>query len=91
MRNLGGRYVPMINAGARLSNDRRLSDRGHQSCFAENRAAGARTLAGAERDCIEKTLSATGGRIEGPGGAARILGMRASTLRSRIRKLGINR
>jgi transcriptional regulator with GAF, ATPase, and Fis domain len=39
---------------------------------------------------IEDTLVRTGGRIEGPGGAAAWLGINPHTLRSRMRKLGID-
>lgn len=38
---------------------------------------------------LQKTLAWTGGRIEGPKGAARILGLHPSTLRGRMRKFGI--
>ena len=38
---------------------------------------------------IERALSATHGRIEGPFGAARVLGINPHTLRARMRKLGI--
>jgi transcriptional regulator with GAF, ATPase, and Fis domain len=44
-----------------------------------------------ERAHIRRILSLTGGRIEGEGGAARTLGLKPSTLRSRMRKLGIVR
>jgi PAS domain S-box-containing protein len=56
---------------------------------AEERAP--KPLAGVERDHILKTLEATGWRIEGPEGAAHHLGLNPSTLRARIRKLGIKR
>jgi transcriptional regulator with GAF, ATPase, and Fis domain len=39
---------------------------------------------------IESALRKTGGRIEGPHGAARLLGINPHTLRSRMRKLGID-
>jgi transcriptional regulator with GAF, ATPase, and Fis domain len=39
---------------------------------------------------IEQALVRTHGRIEGPHGAARILGINPHTLRARMRKLGIN-
>ncbi|MGD0462260.1 MAG: sigma-54 dependent transcriptional regulator [Tepidisphaeraceae bacterium] len=39
---------------------------------------------------IEAALQATQGRIEGPFGAAKALGINPHTLRSRMRKLGIN-
>jgi hydrogenase-4 transcriptional activator len=38
---------------------------------------------------IKKVLALTGGKIQGPGGAAELLGMNASTLRHRLRKYGI--
>ena len=40
---------------------------------------------------IGKTLSYCGGRIYGPGGAAEILGMKPTTLQSRMKKMGIPR
>ncbi len=49
------------------------------------------TLADAERAHIEQVLGSTGGRIEGADGAATILGVNPSTLRSRMHKLGIRR
>jgi transcriptional regulator with GAF, ATPase, and Fis domain len=42
-----------------------------------------------EREYIEEVLKHTGGMIAGRGGAAEILGLPASTLRSRMKKLGI--
>ncbi len=47
------------------------------------------SLADAERAHIEAVLAQTGGAIAGPGGAAKILGVPPSTLRSRMEKLGI--
>ncbi len=44
-----------------------------------------------ERDHILMVLQKTGGLIEGPNGAARILKLNPSTLRGRMKKLGINR
>jgi formate hydrogenlyase transcriptional activator len=48
-------------------------------------------LAAAEREHILKVLQETGWRIEGPSGAAVVLKLHPSTLRSRIKKLGIRR
>ncbi|MDZ7579908.1 MAG: sigma 54-interacting transcriptional regulator [Deltaproteobacteria bacterium] len=48
-------------------------------------------LAAAEREHILKVLRDTGWRIEGPSGAAAILKIHPSTLRFRIKKLGIRR
>ncbi len=48
-------------------------------------------LATMERRHIESVLEATGGRISGASGAARILGLNPSTLRFRMKKMGIVR
>jgi formate hydrogenlyase transcriptional activator len=52
---------------------------------------GAKRLVDLERDHIVATLERTYWRLEGDDGAAALLGMNASTLRSRIRKHGIRR
>ena len=62
----------------------------------EREAAGAgeeplKGLEAMERDHILKVLQKTGWKIDGEGGAASILGLHPSTLRSRIKKLGIKR
>jgi formate hydrogenlyase transcriptional activator len=44
-----------------------------------------------ERQHILAVLAQVGGRIEGSGGAARVLGLSPSTLRSRMQRLGIAR
>ncbi|HEY3742120.1 MAG TPA: sigma 54-interacting transcriptional regulator [Bryobacteraceae bacterium] len=44
-----------------------------------------------ERQAIEAALLKTGGKIAGRSGAAQLLGMKASTLEFRIRKLGVNK
>ena len=51
----------------------------------------AKTLEEVEREYIIRTLENTGWRIEGPHGAANILGLNPSTLRTRMSKLGIQR
>jgi PAS domain S-box-containing protein len=51
----------------------------------------AKTLEEVEREYIIRTLENTGWRIEGPHGAANILGLNPSTLRTRMIKLGIQR
>jgi formate hydrogenlyase transcriptional activator len=48
------------------------------------------TLAEAEREHISEVVEMTGGLIAGKGGAAEILGLPPSTLRSRMKKLRIN-
>ena len=59
----------------------------------EDRAAPSRSqnLEDIEREHIINTLEATGWRIEGQYGAARILDLKPSTLRTRMTKLGIQR
>jgi len=49
------------------------------------------TLEEVEREYIIRTLENTGWRVEGPFGAAKILGLNPSTLRTRMIKLGIQR
>jgi len=49
------------------------------------------TLEEIERSHIQRMLSTTLWRIEGKRGAAELLGLKPSTLRSRLRKLGIRR
>jgi formate hydrogenlyase transcriptional activator len=44
-----------------------------------------------EKNAIEGALKQCQGRVSGPGGAAAKLGMRASTLESRIRRFGIDK
>ena len=48
-----------------------------------------KTLEEVEREYIASVSEATGWRIEGPDGAAKILGLHPSTLRTRMQKLGI--
>jgi formate hydrogenlyase transcriptional activator len=47
------------------------------------------TLQEVERAHILRVLEETHGIIEGPKGAARILGLHPNTLRSRLQKIGI--
>jgi hypothetical protein len=50
-----------------------------------------RTLRDVERETIERALVETGGRVSGPRGAARALGLKPTTLQSRMKKLGVRR
>jgi len=49
------------------------------------------TLAAAERTQILAALEQTGWRIRGPAGAAALLGLKPTTLESRLKKLGLQR
>jgi formate hydrogenlyase transcriptional activator len=53
-------------------------------------APGAVTLAAAERDAIRRALRDSAGRVGGQHGAAAKLGMKRTTLQSKMRKLGID-
>ncbi len=53
--------------------------------------AGRRTLTQLERDHIVATLDSLRWKVEGDGGAAEVLGINPSTLRTRMRKHGIKR
>jgi formate hydrogenlyase transcriptional activator len=57
----------------------------------ENSASEPKCLLDVERDHILRTLRETGWRIDGPQGAAKILQINPSTLRGRMRKLGIKK
>jgi DNA-binding NtrC family response regulator len=52
-------------------------------------AGSARTLAEIQREAIEQALTQAGGRISGPRGAAVALGLKPSTLVSRMERLGM--
>ena len=54
-------------------------------------AASVETLEALERNHIIAMLKRTRGVIEGPNGAARVLGLKPSTMRHRLKKLGIAR
>ncbi|MBN9118582.1 MAG: sigma 54-interacting transcriptional regulator [Planctomycetes bacterium] len=53
--------------------------------------AGGQSLVAVEREHILGVLSQAGWVIEGPNGAAKVLGLHPNTLRSRMKKLGISR
>src|SRR5262249_50536043 len=57
----------------------------------ERSAAHPEALRNVERQPIVAVLKRTGWRVDGPKGAARVLNMHPSTLRSRMQKLGIRR
>jgi transcriptional regulator with GAF, ATPase, and Fis domain len=57
----------------------------------ESAPADRRTLEEVEREYIVRVLVQTGWRVSGPSGAARILGLKPTTLEARMQKLGIIR
>jgi transcriptional regulator with GAF, ATPase, and Fis domain len=75
-----------------LSSDGMISMNDIQLSAAKPATASAgTTLEEIERNHIQRMLSTTLWRIEGRRGAAELLGLKPSTLRSRLRKLGIRR
>jgi transcriptional regulator with GAF, ATPase, and Fis domain len=77
----------ILSRGGELAIDERAPEAGRAR--APSRAV--RTLEEATRECIETALAASRGRIYGPDGAAARLGLRPSTLQSKMRKHGISR
>ena len=61
------------------------------STQAESGPVAVRTLESLERDHIRRVLALTNGHLYGKGGAAELLGLKPSTLQSRMKKLGIDR
>jgi formate hydrogenlyase transcriptional activator len=61
------------------------------SCRGQDGEAITRQSPAEEKATIEAALSASGGRVSGPAGAAVQLNMPASTLESKIRSLRINK
>ena len=74
----------ILSTGEELSLNGAAEDAAHKRSNDE-------TLAGMQRDHIERILDRTGGRVEGVGGAASILDIHPNTLRSRMKKLGVVR
>ncbi len=63
------------------------SDAGHNAEPAS--ATGIQPLETVIAEHLKRALRATNGRVDGPHGAARLLGLNTSTLRAKLRKLGI--
>lgn len=86
LRNVIERAV-IITQGSKLQ----LQDSFDPLTAREKDEAEGETLEQSEYRLILQTLKKVHWRIEGPGGAAELLDVHASTLRSRMRKLGIGR
>jgi formate hydrogenlyase transcriptional activator len=59
--------------------------------LAETSSSVEHSLEGTEREYIVRVLRETGGMISGPGGAAKRLGVKRTTLQSKMQRLGIRR
>jgi PAS domain S-box-containing protein len=78
----------VINSTGRVL---RIADQLEPLATSESASAKAKTLAEVERDYIIRTLEEVHWKIEGQHGAAEILGLNPSTLRTRMAKLRIHR
>ena len=87
LENVVERALIMSNGGMLNATDLPAAP-GHSGNFVPPDSA---TLEEVERTHIERTLDATGWRVEGHQGAAHRLGLNPSTLRGRMRKLGIRK
>ena len=83
----------MVERGVIITSGRslRISGRLRSSLPRDLKDKPLKDLASTEREHILKVLRETGWKIERPSGAASILKLHPSTLRSRIKKLGIRR
>jgi len=89
LRNVLERAIILSPGSALLLEE--LGEGGGIAAAASDPRAGARTLADVERDHIIRVLESCDWRVRGPGSAAKLLGLNASTLYSRMKKLGIRR
>jgi formate hydrogenlyase transcriptional activator len=64
---------------------------GEQTTSSSEASSAPNSLVAIERDHIRRVLEKTGGVIDGPNGAAKVLDLHPNTLRSRMKKLGIGR
>jgi formate hydrogenlyase transcriptional activator len=81
--DIGSDQLPTVPGSA--------GSRSHTPQSAPSTSVSSGTLEEVERSHIAATLLKTGWVVEGPKGAARLLNMHPNTLRSRIKKLGIQR
>ncbi len=77
----------IVSKGHRLRIEQRFLTPDESDSFPSSQT----TLQDVERHHIASTLASTNWQIEGPGGTAQQLGIAPSTLRSRIKKLGLQR
>ncbi|MBO0723164.1 MAG: sigma 54-interacting transcriptional regulator [Blastocatellia bacterium] len=79
----------LLSKGETLTFDSPASQNGETDRSSGRSGNALRTMEEMERDYISEVLNHTKGMIAGKGGAAEILGLPPSTLRSRMKKLGI--
>ena len=88
---LGPEAVPASAAGVSVNEVGPSSNKETAPSDSSDTPVTALTLEQAERQHIIAILKQTQWRIDGPQGAAQLLGVPSSTLRSRMKKLGIQR
>jgi formate hydrogenlyase transcriptional activator len=91
MLEIGGDFLPRVPA---MDTPEASTAATHQNAVAAQPAqptAASSSLEDVERAYIAATLAKTGWVVEGPRGAAKILEMHPNTLRSRMKKLGVER
>lgn len=90
---LGGAALGHLQAFRDLAGERnRLAARSSRRTDSETSAGRVlRPLRHTEREVIEQVLAHTRGTVSGPRGAAAILGLKPTTLFSRMKKLGVER
>src|SRR5262249_41681457 len=83
--------LPIDSSGGRSEQSITRSDTVHEQVAAAvaRSPSNDASLEHVEREHVISVLKQTGGIIEGPKGAARILNLHPNTLRSRMKKLGI--
>lgn len=86
-RSIGPELLDVPAGGRRESQPRRAAP----GQPAPTEPAAFPTLDEAQREHIRRALELTGGRLYGPTGAARLLGLKPTTLQSRMKKLGLRR
>ena len=91
LENVIQRSIILSSGGVVSINDICLSALTDPTGAMTSTASGETTLQSVEREHILRILASTSWRIEGPRGAARALGLKPSTLRSRLQKLQIRR
>ena len=91
LRNIIERTM-ILSTGTRLElGDELLPTRSRGPVSGRSRPGGHETLEDVERDHIVGVLEACGWKVRGKGGAAERLGLKRTTLQSRMKKLGIQR
>jgi transcriptional regulator with GAF, ATPase, and Fis domain len=88
MLEIAADMLPRNDESKRMNDERKEA---HPSSVNLPHSDGPETLESLERNYILRTLDQTNWLINGPRGAAQILGLHPNTLRNRMKKLGVSR